>query len=291
MTDVDSLVKGAIDMHIHNSPVDMPCLDGLEIAQQARQAGMRAIVLKHHSYPTAPVAELVDKLIPEVSVFGSICLEYEIGGLNHHAVKTAGKLGRTKVVWMPTISATNSRTKVKTMPDGPGPGLEGDGFSILDESGALAPELDKILPLIKQFDMVLANGHLSPEETFPLFKAAKKVGIDKLVVTHPGNREVVDHLFSLEELGQLADMGAFIENTALITMPGAYGHDPAESAEMIKAVGAKHCIISTDLGPKVTFAPVEGLKKFISSLMENDISPDEIELMIKTNPARLLGLD
>ena len=70
MTDIDRLLQGSIDMHIHPAPVAMPCLDALEIARQARQAGMRAIVLKHHSYPTAPLAELVGQLVPDIDVFG-----------------------------------------------------------------------------------------------------------------------------------------------------------------------------------------------------------------------------
>ena len=110
-------------------------------------------------------------------------------------------------------------------------------------------------------------------------------------VTHPGNIEVVDQALSLEDLRQLAQMGAFIEHTAIITMPGPYDHDPAETAELIKAIGAQHCILSTDLGPKLTPPPVEGMKLFISSLLGLGITPDEIELMVKINPAKLLGLD
>jgi hypothetical protein len=291
MVDIDNLVRGAIDMHIHSAPVDMPCLDALEIASQARQAGMRAIVLKHHSFPTAPLAHLVRQVVPGISVFGSICLEYDIGGLNPHAVEASAKLGGAKVVWMPTISAANSRDKLKKMDHGPGPNLKGAGYSIMDENGALLADIEGILSLVKEFDMVLASGHMSPGETLALFKAARKAGIEKLVVTHPSNTEVVDQALSLEDLRQLVKMGAFIEHTAIITMPGPYNHNPTETAELIKAIGAQHCIMSTDLGPKLTPPPVEGMKIFISSLLGLGITPNEIELMVKVNPAKLLGLD
>ena len=47
---------------------------------------------------------MVSKLVPEVNVFGSICLDYEVGGLNSYALEASAKLG-ARVVWMPTHSA------------------------------------------------------------------------------------------------------------------------------------------------------------------------------------------
>jgi hypothetical protein len=41
-------------------------------------------------------------------VFGSICLDYEIGGLIIQALENSVQLG-AKVVWMPTFSSANSR--------------------------------------------------------------------------------------------------------------------------------------------------------------------------------------
>src|SRR4030042_110359 len=103
---IDHLVKGSIDMHMHPGPAAGPCrVDAIEAARQAQLAGMRAIVLKSHSY-TAAVAVIVNQLVPGIKVFGSVCLDYEIGGLNSHALQGAAMLG-AKVVWMPTFSSTN----------------------------------------------------------------------------------------------------------------------------------------------------------------------------------------
>ena len=98
---IDHLVRGAIDMHMHPGPGGLCRLDAIEAAEQARQAGMKAIVLKSHSY-TAAVAVMVSKLVEGVQVFGSICLDYEIGGLNLNAVENAARLG-AKVVWIVLI--------------------------------------------------------------------------------------------------------------------------------------------------------------------------------------------
>lgn len=285
--DVDKLLDGSIDMHLHPGPDVFPCrVDALEAARQAHQAGMRAIVLKNHSFPTTPLAIIVNQLVPEVEVYGSICLDYEIGGLNAEALEKHVRLG-ARVVWMPTFSSTNSRAKMRAL----GLALEGDGFSILDDKGKLVPEIEKILSIVKEQNMVLASGHISPAETFALVDEARKEGIEKLVITHPSDVEFVDQAFSLEEQQKLARMGAFIEQTFVALLPSEFCHDPVERVKAIKAIGAEHCIMSTDLGQYWNLPPTEGMRLFISTLLFKGVTPEEIELMAKVNPARLLGLD
>ena len=103
-------------------------MDALETVKRARDMGMRAVVLKNTYFPTTPMADIIEKLVPEVKVFGSVCLDYEIGGLNYQALEPLAKFG-TKVVWMPTHSSTNSRANMRRLP---GVTLEGEGFSLLD---------------------------------------------------------------------------------------------------------------------------------------------------------------
>lgn len=288
MIDIDKLLQGAIDMHMHVAPDIIPLrVDALEAAKEARNVGMKAIVLKTPCCPTALLATLVSKLVPEVGVLGSISLDFEVGGLNSYALKASAKLG-AKVVWMPTSSAANSRAKMRNKL---GLDVEGEGYSILGQNGELVPEIHSILSLIKEYDMVLASGHLSPRETLALFGEAKKAGLRKLVVTHASNIDLVDEAMSLEDRKQLVEMGAFIEHTAVEIMPYEFNHDPAEMAEAIKAIGAKHCIMSTDMGLAHGLTPAEGMRVFVSSMLRNGISEKEIELMIKINPAKLLGLD
>src|SRR5512136_2667235 len=113
--DLDDLLRGAIDMHLHPGPDMFPCrVDALEAAKQARQVGMRAIVIKNHTYPTTPLAMMVAQLVPEVAVFGSICLDDDIGGLNADAVEKHAGMG-ARVVWMPTFSSSNSRAAMRKL--------------------------------------------------------------------------------------------------------------------------------------------------------------------------------
>ena len=288
MERIDDLLNGSIDMHVHHGPVASPTrFDALELAEQAHQVGMRGVVFKDSGYPNAPLATMIRKRVPDFEVFGSLCLNYSCGGLNYHAVKASAQLG-AKVIWMPTYTAANSIDIFR----GFGLPLEGDGISLLDEDGRLVPEMAPILSLIKEYDMVLATGHISTEEIFALFEEALKVGIRKLVVTHPLDKEFSNKTPDMEEMKQLAAMGAILEHTFVCHLPTEFSRNPAHTVAAIKELGAENCIISTDLG-LFTFnpTPVEGFRLFIASLLRSGCTPDEIELMAKVNPARLLGLD
>lgn len=282
---LDHLVKDAIDMHMHPGPGGLCRLDAIEAARQAQQAGMKAIVLKSHSY-TAAVAVIVSQLVPGINVIGSVCLDYEIGGLNYHAVENAARLG-AKVVWMPTFSSTNSINMMRAL----GLPMEGEGISLLDKTGKLVPEMDRILKLIKNFDMVLATGHISPQETFVLLNEAQKAGIKKMVVTHPTDTEFGEKHYTIDDLQQLSKMGAYIEFTLVGMLPNEFCHDPVKIVKTIKTIGPEQCIVSTDLGQPQNPLPVEGMRIIIATLLHHGLTQKEVEQMIKVNPAILLGLN
>ena len=89
---------------------------------------------------------------------------------------------------------------------------------------------------------------------------------------------------------QATTMGGFIEfvYNALIGPSKAY--EIREYAEAIRQVGPQWCILSSDLGQAGNPLPPEGLSRFLSSLRGQGFSPEEIDRMSKTNPAKLLGL-
>lgn len=281
MNTTEMLVRGSIDMHVHHGP-DAHIrrrLDALQAAIQAEEAGMRAIVLKSHDYPTAPLAHIVSQSVRNLTVFGSLSLDFAIGGLNPSAVETSALLG-AKVVWMPTFSSANDREKR---------GLGGGGISILGEKGEIVPAVQQILDIVKSHDMVLATGHVSVAEAFALVDEARRKGITKIVVTHPLEARVGATL-SIEEQRQMAEKGAFIEHCFICTMPLGERLDPMIIVEAVRAVGAEHCILSTDLGQDWNPPPAEGMRMMVGTLLRRGLSVKEMELMIKVNPAKLLGL-
>src|SRR5262249_60845992 len=101
------LLRGAVDIHIHHAPdLYVRIQDPVELAHDARSVGMRAFCIKRHNFPTAALATMAQKVVPEVDVFGSIACNRQVGGLNPIAVEAAINYG-VRQIWSRTIASTN----------------------------------------------------------------------------------------------------------------------------------------------------------------------------------------
>ena len=280
MSNVDRLLEGALDIHVHFAPDPKVERRGsaIDIAQQARDMGMRGMVLKSHEYPSHPVAYTASQAVPGITLIGGITLDVEVGGLNPMAVESSAKMGG-RVVWMPTFSARADRQHK---------GLNG-GIYLLDDQGHLVPEVYAILELIKSHDMVLATGHISTQESMVLVPEARNMGIQRIVVTH-GTTMAFWTGMTLEDMKSLASMGAYIEHCLHVMMPLTYRLTPKELVETITAIGTENCIVSTDFGQDYHPMPPEGLRMGIASLLQAGMEEVEVGILVKNNPTRLLGL-
>ena len=96
---------GLIDLHIYNRPcIFERMFTTRELAKQCRDVGYRAIVTKNHFYPTIEGAFLARQDVPGIDIYGSITLNWPVGGLNPFAVYSAIELG-AKIVWMGSMHA------------------------------------------------------------------------------------------------------------------------------------------------------------------------------------------
>ena len=280
MAAIDRLMEDAVDIHVHFAPdpkVERRG-DAIEVAQQAAAMGMRGLVLKSHEYPTHPVAYTASRAVPGISLVGGIALDEEVGGLNPAAVEASANMGG-RVVWMPTFSARADKEHK---------GLPG-GIYVLDEGGRLVPEAHAILGIVKQHDMVLATGHLSTRESMVLVEEARNMGIHRVVVTHGTTMSFLTGM-TVEDMKAMAGMGAFIEHCIHVMMPLAFRLSPTELADVLRAIGSEHCIISTDFGQAYHPMPPEGMRMGIATLLQAGLEEVEVGMMVKDNPSRLLGL-
>jgi hypothetical protein len=275
--DID--LTGLVDMHIHSAPDVRPRrLDDLEAARQAAEAGMRAILFKSHVTCTADRAVIAEKVVPDVHVFGSVTLNDALGGLNPAAVEAALGLG-ARVVWMPTISARNHIAKL---------GGSQAGVSLVTEDGQLQPALFDIFDLIRQHDAVLATGHVSAEEVRVLVQAARAAGVRKVSVTHP---EVPWVDMPAGEQEELRDLGATFERCYVSSLPAGGSVPFARIVSDIRRVGVNSTVLTTDFGGATLPAPVDGMRAYLTALLEAGFSYQQVRLMAGENPAGLLGLD
>lgn len=55
-------------------------------------------------------------------------------------------------------------------------------------------------------------------------------------------------------------------------------------------MGPEHYVLASDLGQVNNLAPPEGLRVYIDLLLERGFTVEDISLMVKENPERVLGL-
>jgi hypothetical protein len=290
-------LTGAYDLHLHTAPSLFPRLgDDKAIAEHALSMGLAGIILKSHHGSTVARAYTTQKALnDEIKVFGSIVLNSYVGGINPDAVEVALKLG-AKTVWMPTIEAAYHGKKhggtgafdVQKPKNGFSAKNSNPpkGITILDENGKLIPQLKDVLSLIKEYDVSLGTGHLSPEEIFALVKSARAIGIKKIQLTHPFFK-VPD--LTLNQTKELVEMGVYAEFAYCSVSPMWDYTTIAKVSEAIKTVGAKNTILVSDGGQTHNPMPAESLRIFAQCMYESGISQEQINMMIKENPAYLMG--
>ena len=277
-------LKGIVDIHVHGDPDSMPRkIDVLEAARLAREEGMRALVLKNHYAPTAQLAYVVNRAVPGIEVYGAIVLNRSVGGINAEAVAQAAafKGGYLRVVWMPTFDSEHQVRSSK----------ESRPFVPVARNGRLLPEVLDVLRVIAKEKLALATGHSSPAESLMLIREARKLGITRIVVTHP--LRSVENM-SIPEMQEAAKLDALLEfcgKQVLPTEPVETRTSLEDFVKAIRAVGPEHCILSGDLGQPVNPVHTEGWKMFLGMLRKAGITESEIDVMARRNPARLVGLE
>jgi len=264
-------------LHVHSAPdVDRRRYDDLELARAAKEAGMGAVLIKSHQNSTVERAWLVSRCVPGIRVYGGLVLNETVGGLNVAAVRLALKLG-ARQIWMPTRSARNHRLYHN----------EAGGIGILDNEGRVLPEVEEIVRAIGAAGCILGTGHLSPEETSVLVEASQRLGMPKILITHP---EWGPTYHSEEAQKKLARYSNVSFERCFVSTTHLCGNVPFETIEQaISATGVERTILSTDLGQPETPPPAEGLRLYAERLRSSGFSADDIRTMMQTNPERLLS--
>ncbi len=292
------VLKDTIDFHIHSGPdtwsgISGPAgggrlFDDFEAAEMAKDAGMRAVVLKSHDMISSARAYLVRKKTPGILVFGGVVLNYPVGGLNSTAVQSSLKYGEGlgKVVWLPTKDAAHDMTQksVERRRHFGRPGIA------IARNGELVPEMRDVLNVVAENNLVLGTSHTGLEEKRILFEETRRLGLKKVLVTHPENR-LSGIAMNIDIQKEFVSKGALLEYCFENTMPLSLEHTTLDQyAEAIHTIGADHIILSTDFGQVYNPTPVDGLRMFIVSLQQRGLSQAEIDMMTKRNPAKLLDL-
>jgi hypothetical protein len=251
---------------------------------------MRGIVLKNHVSETASRAALVMKVVPGIEIFGGIVLNKAVGGINPDAVEWMHRVygRRGKVVWLPTFES-DKHVKVFSKPDAVG--------LTVAPNGQVTPQMEAILKIIARENLVLATGHVHPEEVIAVVKKGSELGVKNILITH-GLTNVPG--LTMAQAKEVTQMGAVIEVCFLQFLAGPNAPlaflthwtqiNAKHVAQAVKELGAGSVLISSDLGQSGNMVHPDGIETAIAAMKKEGISDADIDTMMRKNPAKLLGL-
>lgn len=283
---ISELSQGLIDFHIHPGPESGSnrVYDDDRIAIEASRQGLRAVVYKSHSIPSFVRAPLVKKCADSwaaengrkpVDVFGGVVLNYAAGGLNPAIVEVCRNLGG-KLVWTPSVNASHYYTVM---------GKTG-GIEVLNEKGEVVPELLSIFEIIRDNQMILVLSHQSVYERFVMIETARKMGLKKIVLSHPlGSVNRAEP----EQIARMTEMGAYAEVTYNTSFPNLYQKgDIKGTLKLFELIGFDRIVGGTECSQLGTVSPSAGMECFLRTLLMFGVSKENIRTMFDKTPSRLL---
>lgn len=290
---IKQIVKNSIDLHVHVRPEIVPRKFDVSKLVKLQKGKIAGLGIKNHFFPTVSMLRRNNSFI-----IPSVTLNNYQGGFNSELVRACAELyGKPLIVWFPTINAKNnlSKSKYEIPKEWVVPTFRNKlrqvstdqiaGLTVLDKRGNLKNEVKVVLETIKKYDLVLATGHISWKESVRVVKYANKIGIKRIIITHPIYQKI-DMPIDIQK--KLAQIGAKIEQC--FSMYSIDKIPIKKIAEQIKVLGAESCIITSDVGQLFSKLPDQALLEFCKLLTRQRISLDDLEVMLVENPKKLTAV-
>lgn len=285
----DGILKNVCDIHLHCHPDSRTrSVDEYSFMREAMAAGYRAVMFKSNDFSCHDRAYIIRQALPNAECFGSFCMNRVHGDkVNAYAaqkaVETSG--GLCRCIWMPTLDAAYQYRYEKR---------KRKGIPVLDDNRQVLPEGIKVMEICAEAHIIFATGHSSPEESIILVRKAHEIGVKRIVVTHANS-----YIWTMthSQIKQCIDLGAYIEYCYLPCLWGEgtkmpqYKQQSIEEFASFVRIDPTRSFISTDLGQEVMPHPIEGMRDCILKLQAIGLSQKDINLLVRSNPAWLIGLD
>jgi Family of unknown function (DUF6282) len=295
MSAYDDLLHGVVDLHVHvdlefSATAFRKVLPEWEWLPRAEAAGMRAVVLKSHLWPTVTTAHYLRELYRgPVAVLPSVTLNPTSGGIEPWAVEAAADMG-ARMVFLPTWGAAGDRHNGGFHSRLAGHFAHFDAgrlstLSLVDGTGRLSTAAHEVLRLCADRGLVLGTGHTAWRESLLLCAAAREIGFDRLVLNHPLSVSVQAPRAAIVAA---AESGAKIEFCWPMISPGR--HPPAEVVALVDEIGADATVLTSDFFGGSNPPPPDLLRLMLGTLHDAGLSPRQIAIAAAEVPARLLGL-
>src|SRR5438132_2342883 len=249
---------------------------------------MGALPFKIHWNVSAGAAHMAQQHIDYLISKGELTHRVEIYGgagtcfrINPEAIRVALQYPNFKMIWFPTFTSYGFWR---------GAGhTEKEGVRLCSEDGRVLPEAKEIMEMAAEKKVGIGFGHTDFQELLPLARLAKDIGV-RATLDHP---LLELNKLLLDEMKQLRDLGIYVGTYCQPMIPSLYQPvaDPMETIRTIKEIGPGRCIIGSDFGQVLHMDAIDGMRVFIRALLAFGIKPEEVRVMLKENPAKLMWLD
>jgi hypothetical protein len=302
-------VEDAIDIHCHAHEGQQ---DALGVAKLASKSGMKGLLYKTivgRKDPAGAVGAVRTALEAWCAKAGIAPIHIWAGSsvtqgfLSKIEASWSRRMLDSGVValWMPNNTSANTLNlvggKVRSWDKNADPELHSPplswedsvkyGHYLLDEKGRLLPDVVEIFRMAHDRGRAIFLGHPTKREFNAMAELSHKIGFKRGVVDHPFS-PFVD--LSIPEMKDAAAAGLWLNFTYDELSP-LLGLDPAKMYEAIRAVGPKHCTLSSDAGEPLFPNSVESLRLLRGHMTAFGCTAEEIRTMSTVNPAFIVGLD
>ena len=257
---------------------------------------MYAIGLMDNFSNTSGYASLVKKNFPNLNlkIFGGLIMEPPAGGVSYENAKISLEYSYFENDGAKFISFPTHHTRYIAIQEKRKSDYIQACFYVPDSGPT--NETSKILELIAKKNVVLNTGHLSPKETLTLVKAAKSLGVKKILV--PSNNFDKTTIEKLKIHNVYFEFSYFFVSKAT-EVPLTHVDDERHKIkgltlktlkDLIEAADPKNVILSSDCGVSILPKPHLGFYQFIKQVHELGFTIEEIDYMIKSNSKRLFRI-
>ena len=157
---------------------------------------------------------------------------------------------------------------------------------VVDGDGTVLPETRAVLQVIARHGLLLATGHLARDEIFSVVDAALDEGVREIVITHP---DFPSQSLSVDDQRALTERGALLERC--FTTPHTGKTTWERIFDAIRATGAEHSVLSTDLGQTANPPVEDGLGLMVDRLLAAGFDEEEVHVMAVRNTRRVAGVE
>ena len=267
---IDGILAGAFDLNVLAGPdaENRLRLDALDTARHAQEAGMGGFLLLSNDFPTMAQAKMLNRVYPGLTVYGALTFNHVLGYFDYEILEAA--------VYADAVAVLLSEIDYEYR----------GSPSYFDESGSLNRDAWSLLDMAAGHYVIVFSGGLSHEDAVSAFDRVRGWGVDPMVLS-----QSPDCVADCEHGARAVALGAYVEHSYAACMPGIARVAPAQLARNIRAAGVESSILTSGFGQWFNPPPAEGLRMAIAAMLAEGIAPEELEILVKRNPARLLGID